>query len=97
MSTPTDSTKDISSKSILEELKFIKRQRGYYRSKATRICNNVSENVSSFSPQEVLRFKDDLTSIKEKLNALNNDVSQVMRKLKIDDAALEEELASCDE
>ena len=34
MSTPTDSTKDISSKSILEELKFIKRQRGYYRSKA---------------------------------------------------------------
>ena len=81
----------------LDELKFLKDNRKYLRSKITRSCNHVSSQVGDYDLQMSNNVISDLKELREKLNVSNMEISKGIWKHESDRAILDGELAKCDE
>ena len=80
-----------------DELKFIKNQRKFYRSKATRLCNSLNlDYVNSLTLQDRDKLKISLKEVKDKLDKLNDEASRVMWKCVNSEEVLEAEFADRD-
>ena len=55
----------------LDELKFLKDNRKYLRSKITRSCNDISSQVGGYDLQKSNNAISDLKELRDKLNVFN--------------------------
>ena len=81
---------------IIEQINFVKKERKYYRSKATRACNYIHNNQNNIDPQEQLSLQRDLVDLKDKLNSSNEKLSKLQWRTLKSDEDIEAELESCD-
>lgn len=79
-----------------EELQYVKSQRKYYRTKATKLCNNIESNYANLSLQDKFQLKDDLNDVKDKLNFYNNNVSKLLWKVMRTEDEIFDEMKMCD-
>jgi len=79
------------------EFETLKSTRKYYRSKATRTCNFVTDNFANLTLEATYDYIEDLKSLKVKLLNLDAEVLNCFSKRSSDEKDLEKELEACDE
>lgn len=77
------------------ELGFLKANRKHYRTKATKKCNYVENNLLTLSPQQMKDEIVDLKKLEVKLQGCDRDISRVIWKI-ADEARMTSEIEDCD-